>query len=166
MNIITDILNLFGIETEIFIAQIINFAILLIILKLLLYKPIAQILKEREDKIKKGLDDAKKAEEDLRIASTQKTEILKNARKDADKIIEITKQSVQNIKQKATDDAKKQAVEIVENAKRSAKEEQEKASKKVVSKILSEIFTEKEKTEILSRAINKIEHSGYEKTNN
>ena len=51
MNIITDILNLFGIETEIFIAQIINFAILLIILKLLLYKPIAQILKEREDSI-------------------------------------------------------------------------------------------------------------------
>ena len=71
----------------------------------------------------------------------------------------------------------KQAVEIIENAKRSAKDEQEKASKKVglmsidiskkvVSKILSEIFTEKEKTEILSRAINKIEHSGYEKTNN
>lgn len=177
MDIITNILNLFGIETKLFIAQIVNFAILLIILKLLLYKPIAQMLEERKNKIKKGLDDAKQAEEDLKIAQSQKTEILKNARKDADKIIEITKQSVQSIRQRATDDAKKQAIEIVENAKKSAKDEQEKASKKVglmsidiskkvVSKILSEIFSDKEKTEILSRAIDKIEHSGYEKTNN
>ncbi len=176
MDIITNILNLFGIESKLFIAQIINFAILLIILKLFLYKPIAQMLEDRKNKIKQGLDDAKNAKEALKIADTQKTEILKNAKKDADKIIEITKQSVQNIKQQATDDAKKQAIEIVENAKKAAKDEQEKASKKVglmsidiskkvVSKILSEIFSEKEKTEILTRAVNKIEHSGYEKTN-
>ena len=102
MDIITNILNLFGIESKLFIAQIINFAILLIILKLLLYKPIAQMLEERRNKIKQGLDDAKNAKEALEVADAQKTEILKNARKDADKIIEITKQSVQNMKQKAT----------------------------------------------------------------
>ena len=40
------------------------------------------------------------------------------------------------------------------------------ASKQIVNKVLSDIFTEEEKTKILSRALDKIEHSGYEKTIN
>ena len=39
-------------------------------------------------------------------------------------------------------------------------------SKKIVSKILSEIFTEQDKTAILSKAVEKIENGGYEKTTN
>ena len=66
---------------------------------------------------------------------------------------------------------------IVDNAKKQAQAEFDKASKqvgsmsvdlskKIVSKILSEIFTEQDKTAILSKAVEKIEKGGYEKATN
>ncbi len=177
MEILTNILNLFGLETKLFIAQIVNFAILLYILKKFLYKPIAQTLQERQLKIKQGLKDAEDAKEALKVADVQKFEILKNARKDADKMIELTKKSVISIRQSATDDAKKQAKEIIEAAKKNAEAEQEAASKKVglmsvdlskniVSKILSELFSEQDKNAVLARAVEKIEAGGYGKATN
>ncbi len=177
MEILTNILNLFGLETKLFIAQIVNFAILLYILKKFLYKPIAQTLQERQTKIKQGLQDAENAKEALKVADAQKVEILKSARKDADKMIELTKKSIQSIKQNATEDAKKQADEIIETAKKNAEAQQEEASKKVglmsvdlsksiVSKILSELFSEQDKNIVLARAVEKIEAGGYGKATN
>ena len=177
MDIIKDIFNLFGLESKLFIAQIVNFAILLFILKKFLYKPIAQMLEERSKKIKQGLDDAENAHKALLDADVQKTAILKTAKTDADKILENVKASSETLKQKSAEDAKKQAAEIIETAKKQAKDEFDKASKqvgaisidlskKIVSKVLSEIFTDEEKAAILSKAVDKIETGGYEKTTN
>ena len=177
MDIIKDILNLFGLEGKLFIAQIINFAILLFILKKFLYEPIAKIMEERKAKIKQGLDDAENAKKTLIEADNQKTLILKEAKVDADKILDNTKKSSEILKQKSSEDAKRQATEIVDNAKKQAQAEFDKASKqvgsmsvdlskKIVSKILSEIFTEQDKTAILSKEIKKIEKGGYEKATN
>ena len=177
MDIIKDIFNLFGLETKLFIAQIVNFAILLFILKKFLYKPITQMLEERRNKIKQGLDDAENAHKALLDADTQKIAILKTAKTDADKILENVKASSETLKQKSAEDAKKQASEIIETAKKQAKDEFDKAtkqvgvmsvdlSKKIISKVLSEIFTDDEKTVVLSKAVDKIEAGGYEKTTN
>ena len=177
METLTGILNLFGLEGKLFIAQIINFAILLFILKKFLYEPIAKIMEERKAKIKQGLDDAENAKKTLIEADNQKTLILKEAKVDADKILDNTKKSSEILKQKSSEDAKKQATEIVDNAKKQAQAEFDKASKqvgsmsvdlskKIVSKILSEIFTEQDKTAILSKAVEKIEKGGYEKATN
>ncbi|MDD3922866.1 MAG: ATP synthase F0 subunit B [Endomicrobiaceae bacterium] len=172
-----EILNLFGLETKLFVAQIVNFVILFFILKILLYKPISQMLEERSKKIKQGLDDAENAKKTLLNADNEKISILKVAKVNADKILENTKISAESLKQKTTEDAKKQATDIIDNAKRLAKDEFNKASrqvgeisvdlsKKIISKILSEIFTEEEKNIVLSKAVDKIEHGGYEKTTN
>ena len=77
MDILKDILNLFGLEGKLFIAQIINFAILLFILKKFLYEPIAKMMEERKAKIKQGLDDAEKAKKTLLEADSKKILILK-----------------------------------------------------------------------------------------
>lgn len=172
-----EILNLFGLETKLFVAQIVNFVILFFILKILLYKPISQMLEERSKKIKQGLDDAENAKQTLLNADNEKITILKGAKVNADKILENTKISAESLKQITTEDAKKQATDIIDNAKRLAKDEFDKSSrqvgeisvdlsKKIVSKILSEIFTEEEKNAVLSKAVDKIEHGGYEKTTN
>ncbi|MCR4662896.1 MAG: F0F1 ATP synthase subunit B [Endomicrobiaceae bacterium] len=177
METINYILELFGLEKGLFIAQIINFAILLFILKMFLYKPIAKMLEERKAKIKQGLDDAENAKKALEEADNQKILILKEAKIDADKILENTKVSSENLKQQSAQDAKKQAAEIVDNAKKQAQTEFEKVSKqvgsmsvdlskKIVAKILSEIFTEEDKNIVLAKAVEKIEQGGYEKTTN
>ncbi|GAB1401737.1 F0F1 ATP synthase subunit B [Elusimicrobiota bacterium] len=172
-----DILNLFGLESGLFIGQILNFLILFFILKFFLYKPIMAMLDERSQKIKQGLDDAENAKKALQEADLQKIGILKVAKTDADKILENTKNTAQNLKQKTIDDAKKQSVDIVSEAKKQALEEFEKTSKqigkmsvdisqKIVSKVLSELFTDQEKSAILSKAIEKIEKTGYDKGTN
>ncbi len=172
-----DIFNLLGLEPKLFIAQIVNFAVLFFLLKIFLYKPVLQILEERSRRIKQGLDDAENAKKTLANADNEKIGILKTAKIDADKILENTKLSAENIKQKTAEDAKKQAADIIDSAKKQAKEEFEKAnrqvgeisadlSKKIVSKILSEIFTEEEKSKVLLKAVEKIENGGYEKTTN
>ena len=177
METLTGILNLFGLEGKLFIAQIINFAILLFILKKFLYEPIANMLEERKTKIKQGLDDAENAKKALLDADNQKILILKEAKVDADKILENTKKSSESLKQKSSEDAKKQAAEIVDNAKKQAQAEFDKASKqvgamsvdlskKIVAKILSEIFSDEDKNAVLSKAVEKIEQGGYEKTTN
>lgn len=172
-----DILNLFGLESGLFIGQILNFLILFFILKFFLYKPIMAMLDERSQKIKQGLDDAENAKKSLQEADVQKIGILKVAKIDADKILENTKNVAQSLKQKSIEDAKKQSIDIVSDAKKQALEEFEKTSKqigkmsvdisqKIVSKVLSELFTEQEKSAILSKAIEKIEKTGYEKGTN
>ena len=91
--------------------------------------------------------------------------------------MENTKASSESYKQKSTEEAKKQATEIVDTAKKQAQDEFTKVSKqvgamsidlskKIVAKILSEIFTEEDKNAVLSKAVEKIEQGGYEKTTN
>ena len=56
-----ELLNEFGFNPPLFIAQIINFLILSFFFKLLLYKPILKMIKDRQNTIGKGLTDAENA---------------------------------------------------------------------------------------------------------
>jgi F0F1-type ATP synthase membrane subunit b/b' len=49
----------FGIDWKLFLSQLINFVLILIILKFFVYNPVLKTLKERNKKIKEGLDDLK-----------------------------------------------------------------------------------------------------------
>ena len=55
----------FGVNPILLLAQIVNFLIILYVLKRFMYKPVLNILKNREDEIKKGIEDAQIAEEKL-----------------------------------------------------------------------------------------------------
>jgi len=54
-------LSAFGIDWKLFISQLVNFILILIILRIFVYKPVLKILKERNRKIKEGLDKAEEA---------------------------------------------------------------------------------------------------------
>ena len=45
----------FGIDWKLFLSQLVNFALILIVLKFFVYNPVIKILKERNKKIKEGL---------------------------------------------------------------------------------------------------------------
>lgn len=172
-----DILNLFGLETDLFIGQILNFLIVFFLLKFFLYKPVMAMLDERNRIIRQGLEDAEKAKKTLNEADKKKNEILRAAKTDADKILENTKNTAQILKDKSVEDAKKQSSVIVDEAKKQALEEFERTSRKIgkmsvdishkiVSKVLSEIFTEQEKSAILAKAVEKIEKTDYDEETN
>lgn len=162
-----EILSEFGFDLNLFIAQIINFLILAFLFKKFLYKPLLGAVKKREEEIKKGLVNAEKAEKALLSAETKKDEIIKKAAKEADEIISESKRSAQEISEKIIEDAKSNSDRIIQNAQEQAvleKQEIEKqitrvatdAAQKILGSVISDLFTNKEKDEILKRSLKKI----------
>ena len=159
--------NDFGFEWTFFIAQIINFLILAIIFKKFLYKPILKVLHDRAEKIAQGLADAEASTKALEKAEERKNEIIKAATLEAEKIIDETKKSAEEMRDELSTKAKKEADKIIEEARATAAEEVRSMenqakdaaltiSKKIVDRILSEIFTKDEREIIISRDVKKI----------
>ena len=77
-----------GIDVKLFLGQIINFLILLLILWRFAYKPIVKMLNDRRERIASSIANAKKIEEDL-IATEQKTRgMLDQAQEEGQKVLE------------------------------------------------------------------------------
>jgi len=162
-----EILSEFGFDLKLFIAQILNFLVLAFLFKKFLYKPLLSAVKKREEEIRKGLENAEKAEKAMISAEEKKDEIINQAAKEAEKIINESKKSAQTESELIIMATKKESEKIIKNAKDQAnleKLEIEKqiskvaveASQKILDNVLSDLFTGKEKDEILKRSIKKI----------
>ncbi len=80
------LIEAFGIDLKLIVIQMINFALMLALLSYFLYKPLLKVLKDREDKIAKGITDAEKAATSLAEADTEKKAVLSEAHKDAEEV--------------------------------------------------------------------------------
>jgi F-type H+-transporting ATPase subunit b len=81
-----DILKNIGINPVFLLAQIVNFVVLAVLLRALLYKPIIGLLDERRAKVEKGLEDARAAEAARANAETERQRILDEARVEAQRV--------------------------------------------------------------------------------
>lgn len=82
-----DLFGQLGVNIPMLAAQAVNFAVLLIVLTLFVYKPLMKTMEERRQKIEFGIKGAELAEEKLAEAESAKEEKLKEADKIAIKII-------------------------------------------------------------------------------
>lgn len=106
-NPIAAVAGQFGLNGQIFAAQLINFLIVLIVLWKFVYKPIVRMLDERSEKIEKSMKQADDIEKRVTEIEKEKGEIIVNAQKQAQEIIE-----------KAHDSGKARQDEIITAAKR------------------------------------------------
>ncbi len=102
-----------GIDWKLFIAQVINFLILLFILTKLLYKPILKMFDERTKKIEKGLKDAEAASESRVKAEDEAEQIRQKAYKEANEILANSKKEADEEGKKIIADAHAEAQKIV-----------------------------------------------------
>lgn len=163
-----EILHMFGFDWKLFIGQLVNFLVLVYIFKRFLYKPVLSILKEREDKVKKGLEDAEKTHALLEQTSRDKDEIMKKTRAEAQDIIESTRKMAEDIRQEMLQKSKSEAGKIVDQAQAQAVQEMEKMQKevkkmsldlsqKILLNTLQTLFTEEEQKKIMLRAVEKLQ---------
>ncbi len=162
-----EILKNFGIDPLLLGAQIINFLVVLFLLKKFLYKPVFRLLQKRQEEIKEGIRKSEEAEKRLERVIAQEKNILKNANTSAKEIIdEATSQSIEISKQ-IQDSAKKQADRIIEQAKfqieREAKETEKRLvenvsslSVKFLEKALEKMFTKQQQEEVIKTALKKL----------
>lgn len=120
-----EILGKLGIEGKIFLAQIVNFFLLLYILKRFLYQPLLKIMKEREKKIKEGLVNADKAEKRIQeIEESAKSELEKAAR-EADKILEKAHVEAEEHRADLLRETQEEILRMKEETKESLRKEKE-----------------------------------------
>ena len=116
-----------GINVPGLIAQIINFVILLALLRLVAYKPIVGMLEKRTTKIKESMEAAERIKQEM-TRSQQEFEVqLEAARKEGQGIIAQANQIGDRMKQEARDEAQKQATAIIDKARGEIELERDKA---------------------------------------
>jgi len=111
------LIDTFHIDWRLIIAQMVNFAIVIIVLYKFAIKPLGKLMNERSEKIAGGLTDAKKHKELLSETETEYKKVIAEARKESQELIGIAKKDAEKVRvaliEKADEDAKK----IVESGK-------------------------------------------------
>lgn len=135
------IINAFHIDYKIIIAQMVNFGIVFGVLYFYAIKPLGKIMKERGEKIEKGVKDAKTNAEILNKSKTEYEEILVKAKNEADKIFQQGKKEAETKKTAMLEEAKSEVALIIENGKNTLEAEKakmvEEAKKEVVALAMS-----------------------------
>jgi len=105
-----------GIELGNFLMIIVNFLLLMYVLKIFLYKPMLDFLDQRSEKIKNLLETAEKKRDDAEKMENQYKELLNEAKNEAAQMKEnAQKESILEGK-KIIHDAETKAKQIVDNA--------------------------------------------------
>lgn len=134
-----------GIDWKLLVAQIVNFLILLLLLRFFLYRPIVNILSQRKEKIAKGIRDTEEAKEQLEEASTKSKKILTSASIESEKIIKTAKREMEEQTLKQIQIAKQKAQEILKLSEEQAAIQQEKIVEKAKREITDLAITISEK---------------------
>ena len=114
-----------GINPIFLLSQIVNFAVLAFLLNRFGYKPILNALDRRRERIEKGLEDARMAEEARANAESERQRILDQARTEAQGIVAEANQRGESQAGKIVEEAQGQAQTILEEARTQAQVERD-----------------------------------------
>ncbi|MBI3956858.1 MAG: F0F1 ATP synthase subunit B [Candidatus Kerfeldbacteria bacterium] len=100
-----EILEKLGIDWRLIIAQVVNFGILVFVLRRFAYKPLLKTLADRRTKIAKSLADAKELSERVARGEEEHKERLAQAQAEASQIIAAAREQAAGVRQKMLDAA-------------------------------------------------------------
>ena len=121
------LITTFGVDWRSLGLEVVNFAILVAVLTWLLYKPVLKMVKERQQVIAKGVEDAEAAATQLRAADSEAKTRISVAETEAAGIVENARGAANDTKAKILKDAEERAVQVATDAEARAKEAQAKA---------------------------------------
>jgi F-type H+-transporting ATPase subunit b len=140
-----------GIDWKIFIAQLINFLVVMLVLWKFAYKPIVKMLDQRSEKIEKGMKDAKDVEERLAKLEEERADVIKLAKAEAKKIADEARADAEERKAEMVEKAKREVERVVVNGKAQLKTEKETMMREARKEIVEIAVTASRK--ILEKAI-------------
>jgi len=129
-----EILGKLGVNGKILLAQIVNFFLLMYVLKHFLYQPLLNIMREREKKIKEGVRNADKAERRLSEIEENAKKQLEKASQEADRIIEKAHVEGEGHKNDIIREAREEVRMLREEAKANLQKEKE----RIISEVREE----------------------------
>lgn len=159
-----EVVEHFGVNPVLIAAQIVNFLIILYILKRFLYKPLFAVFKKREAAIKEGLEKAEESKKALEKAKVEESKIIKKANERASEILKDAKEQAVLIEKTAHEKAKNETARMIADGKAQIEIERKETEAKIMKNVsglsvellrksLSKILTDKEQDEVVKRAI-------------
>lgn len=156
-----------GINLKIFLAQLFNFAIVLLVLWKWAYKPIVKLLEERQEKIEKSVKQA--AEIEKRVVEIEKEQqtVMATAKTEAAKILDDVRTTAEDHKKVLLEKAKEEVKVVVAQGKlqlqaekvkmiQDAREEIAKIAVEAARKILQETVDEKKAMKLAEGVVDKM----------
>jgi F-type H+-transporting ATPase subunit b len=153
-----------GLTIPSFLGQLINFLILLGLLTYFGYKPIRRMLDERAARIKKSMDQAEATKQEYERARAEVDKQIGKARDEGQSIIGQAEQAGERIKEEAKQDARAEALAIVERTRADMERERDRLIDELrqefvdtallaVEKVVSETLDKKTHRRIIEKTL-------------
>jgi F-type H+-transporting ATPase subunit b len=163
------ILNEFGVQWPLLIAQVVNFFILLFLLKKFLYQPILKALEVRKQKIAESLKNAQEIELRLQKTESEREAALTKAADEAKKILANAEKSANQVIEDARHKAKNDIEVLILKSEQQIKQERDKMQQEIrndlanmiaegLKVITGKVLTEKDKKELISKSLKNLSH--------
>ena len=110
-----------------------TFVVLLFVLKKMAWKPILQMLEEREQHIKESFEKADAARKETEQALAKNQEILEQAKKEAQELLSKSRKTAETAKEDIIRKAESEATKILDKARKEISLEKEKAIEELKS---------------------------------
>src|SRR5262245_2609525 len=157
-------------DPGLFIWTIITFLVLLFLLAKFAWKPLLTALESRQDTIRKSLDDAQKAKEELERLQRESAEIIRKAHVDAQAIVGKGRTDAERLGEELRQKAREEADGIVKNAERQIQLETRRAvqeirreavdlSVTIASKLLERHVSKEDNERLISDTLKQIENT-------
>ncbi|HJZ76390.1 MAG TPA: F0F1 ATP synthase subunit B [Vicinamibacterales bacterium] len=154
-------------DPGLFIWTIITFLVLLFALKKLAWGPLLQALEARQNSIRKSLDDAQQAKQELERLNAESAQIIVRARQEADAIITQSRSDGDRLREEIRQKARSEAELIVKNAERQIQLETNRAleqirheavdlSVMIASKIIQRNLTREDNERLIDDALRQV----------
>lgn len=112
-----------GINGGFLLTQIVNFTLMALILRALMWKPLVNALEARRERISRGLEDARAAEQERANAERKAQEVYDQRRAEGQKIVDEARGRGEDQARIALEEARREAESIRAKARQDAEEE-------------------------------------------
>lgn len=106
-----------GINLPLLIAQIINFFVVLLVLRLFVYRPVLNMLDRRAQRVREGLEAAEQSKERASEAEQEVAKQLQEARRQGQALLAQAQESANRVQEEARNQARREADVLLERAR-------------------------------------------------
>jgi F-type H+-transporting ATPase subunit b len=155
-------------DPGLFIWTIVTFLVLLTLLAKFAWRPLLQALDTRQESIRKSLDDARQAKQDLERLHQESAQIIRQSRVEADGIITRSRADAERLREEMKQKARAEADTIVKSAERQIQLETTRAlqqirteavdlSVMIASKIIQRNLSKEDNERLIDEALKQVQ---------
>ena len=154
-------------DPGLFIWTIVTFLVLLALLAKFAWRPLLSALESRQESIRRALDDAQKAKQDLERLHAESAEIIRQSRVESDAIIARSRGDAERVREEMKQKARAEAEGIVKSAERQIQLETARAlqqirreavdlSVMIASKLIQRNLTKEDNERLIEEALSQV----------